>query len=161
MKIKTLILTIVALFAGLTLNAVSEKNVPAPVKAIIAKEYPKATSIDWDFEDDDGYYEAEFKIGELDYEVHVSPTGELLKRKEQIMVKDIPAAISSYIKDHHPEHTVRKAKKITRHMTVKKDGKDVKEKVITYKVDVRKGMLPLGDKELVFTEKGELIEVDD
>lgn len=161
MKIKTLSLILLSTFIGLTLHAVKEKEVPQPVRDLVSKEYPKAVKVDWDYDKDDGYYEAEFEIDKLEYELHISPGGELLRKQEQILIKDVPEVIATYVQTHHPDHVIRKAKKITRYTYSIQEDRQVQDQTVNYEVDIRKGMLPLGDKEMIFNDKGDLIEIDD
>lgn len=161
MKIKTLFLILLSSLIGMALHAVKEEEVPQPARDLVIRQYPKAVKVDWDFEKEDGYYEAEFEIDKLKYELYISPGGELLRSKEQILIKDVPDPIATYVQTHHPDHVIRKAVKITRYTYSIREDKPVRDETVNYEVDIRKGMLPLGDKEMLFNDKGDLIEIDD
>lgn len=81
MKMKNFLL--MSSFAALLLTAcessseLKEADVPQPVKSAFMAKYPTAQVIKWETEKEDGkmIYEAKFKIGGKEKEVHITPDG--------------------------------------------------------------------------------------
>lgn len=94
-------------FAG----SIKESEVPAKVKAYVTTHYPQATAIKWDFEKDEGVYEAEFKINDLEYKLEITPEGSLYASKEDILVSALPAAVTKYIETTYPGYKIVGANK--------------------------------------------------
>ena len=94
-------------FAG----SIKEEAVPAKVKNYVINHYPKARSIDWDFEDDDNLYEAKFKIDQLKYKLQITPDGRLHTSKEDVLISTLPKAIPQYIREHYAGYKILGANK--------------------------------------------------
>lgn len=94
-------------FAG----SIKEAAVPAKVKNYVINHYPKARSIDWDFEDDDNLYEAKFKIDQLKYKLQITPDGRLYTSKEDVLISTLPKAIPQYIREHYAGYKILGANK--------------------------------------------------
>ena len=110
------------------------KNVPATVRAALAKRNPEASKVSW--EKEKGNYEANWggNSGE-DHSVQFSPAGDFVEQVDAMAVKDLPAAIGDYVKTHYKT-------------TIKEAGKRVDAKgAHTYEVEVK-------GKDLLFTTEG-------
>ena len=94
-------------FAG----SIKETAVPAKVKNYVMSHYPKAQSIDWDFEDDDNLYEAKFKIDKLKYKLQITPDGRLHASKEDVLISTLPKPIPQYIREHYAGYKILGANK--------------------------------------------------
>ena len=77
----------------------------------IMSHYPKAQSIDWDFEDDDNLYEAKFKIDKLKYKLQITPDGRLHASKEDVLISTLPKLIPQYIREHYAGYKILGANK--------------------------------------------------
>ena len=98
---------------------VKESQVPIPVRNYIKANHPKASNVKWDFDRGDASYEAEFEIEGLEYELVLSPSGELLYGEMDILLVDVPAMIQDYITTNYPDYEVAKAQKIQKGDSVK------------------------------------------
>lgn len=72
---RTLTATLAAAFTLPALADIPASRVPAPVKEQVQKQYPNAGAIEWDFDNDEDVYEAEFHLNGLEYEVKLYPDG--------------------------------------------------------------------------------------
>lgn len=77
-------------FAG---DKIPASAVPSKISTYVKTNYPKASAISWEFEEDENLYEAEFKITGLEYKLKITPEGVLLYSKEDIRISDIPPAV--------------------------------------------------------------------
>lgn len=94
-------------FAG----SIKESEVPAKVKAYVTTHYPQATAIEWDYEKDEGVYEAEFRINRLEYKLEITPEGVLYASKEDLLVSALPASVTKYIETTYPGYKILGANK--------------------------------------------------
>ena len=87
-------------------------TVPAAVKSSLIKKYPSATKVTW--EKENGNYEANWggRSGE-DNSVQLTPKGEFIEIVNAIPVSQLPASISTYIKEHYKGSKISEAGKIT------------------------------------------------
>ena len=92
-------------------GSIKETAVPAKVKNYVMSHYPKAQSIDWDFEDDDNLYEAKFKIDKLKYKLQITPDGRLHASKEDVLISTLPKLIPQYIREHYAGYKILGANK--------------------------------------------------
>lgn len=133
-----------SVFAG----NIKESAVPAKMKAYLTAHYPDATGTEWDFDDDDNVYEAEFKIKGLEYKLEITPEGVLHASKEDLAVSALPESINAYIRQNYPDYRILGANKKM------KGGK------VTYDVGI-KGKNSYGQTRhhnIYFNEKGEVIK---
>lgn len=110
---KKITLSLFAAMAALTTYAkdILPEQVPATVRSYVTKHYPKANYVEWDDKSKKGYYEAEFKIDGREVELDISTNGTLLKSKEDILIKDIPANIVQYINQNYKDAQILGANK--------------------------------------------------
>lgn len=120
--IKNIYLLLLILFSvSVQAGNIKESSVPAPVKNYVKTNYQDANHIKWDYEDDDNFYEAEFKINGLEYELEISPEGKLLYCKQEIPIESIPASIKNNLNKNYPGYNILGAKKITKGNSIKYD----------------------------------------
>jgi hypothetical protein len=88
-----------------------QANVPSVVKQAFAKQYPGITA-EWTKED--GNYEANFKHMNHEMSALFDANGAMTESEMEIAVKELPAAVTSYIKQHHKGAGIKEAAKITK-----------------------------------------------
>jgi hypothetical protein len=101
--------------AGLTLTACAQKldaaKVPAAVKQTFIKQYPGATA---KWEKEDGKYEANFTQKGNTMSALFEPGGTMTESEMEIKTSALPAAATTFIKDHYKGVNVKGAAKITK-----------------------------------------------
>ena len=90
-------------FAG---DKVSISDLPAKISAYMKENYPKITTVEWDFEKDENLYEAEFDIRGMEYKLRFSPEGVLQYAKEDIHVSDIPETVKQAALKKHSGYQI-------------------------------------------------------
>lgn len=131
---------------GFTLPIVSAKptltlvtiDVPAAVKATVAKLYPGAKGVKW--EKEDGNYEAGFTHNGKELSLVIDATGNLIETETTIAISALPTSVRAYVAKHHAGKKIKEAAEIV-------DAKGKK----TYEAEV-------GGKDLIFDEKGQFIK---
>ncbi len=119
--------------------------VPAPVISSVKQAYPDARHIEWDYDEDTGAYEAEFKINRYEHDLKVAADGKILFVKMEIPVHSLPAVIRDSVQKSYPGYSIREAEKITQGDAVR------------YKVEIAN---LTGDMDLVIDSTGAIIHVD-
>ena len=106
---------------------ISQNQVPSVVRNSFQQQFPKAFDVEWELKGTD--YKVEFETGLLgvDHDAWFDQTGKLLRHKEEISKSDLPAAVSSRIRNDFSSYRVSDVKKIT-------EGKKV---VYTFELDSR------------------------
>ncbi len=125
-----------------------EEQVPEPVKKYVTKHYPKADDVEWEFDDDDNLYEAEFKINHLKVKLKLTPAGALHTSKEDMEAGNLSNTIVVYIQKNHPGYQILGANKY------------VQNNVTVYDVGI-KGKNSFGQtrhENLYFNEQGQSIK---
>ncbi len=112
-------------------------NVPAAVKQAFAKQYPGLTA-KWDKED--GKYEANFKHMNHEMSAIFEANGTMTESEMEISVNELPAAVRSYVKEHHKDAPIKEVAKIT-----KANGE------VNYETEVK-------GKDLIFDAAGKFIK---
>lgn len=123
-------------------------QVPAPVRAYVEKNHPSAADVKWDYDEDDGVYEAEFRVDGLECKLEISPAGILVRSKQDVRAEEIPSAIRQYLDEEYAGYKILGANK-------QSDGKQVR-----YDVGV-KGKNVLGYTRhcnILFDARGKVIE---
>jgi len=140
---KILLLLLIAIVFGDNLKAqgLKVKSVPEVVKAALATKYPDAANVTW--EKEKGNYEANWggKSGE-DTSVQFTPGGAFVEEVDAIVVNQLPASITHYVKLHYKGAKIKEAGKVTDATGRKMFEAEVK------------------GKDLLFDESGKFIKVD-
>ena len=87
--------TLAAAFTLPALADIPASRVPAPVKEQVQKQYPNAGAIEWDFDNDEDVYEAEFHLNGLEYDVKLYPDGTVCLIKADMRLQDLPAPVTA------------------------------------------------------------------
>ncbi|RTL58393.1 MAG: hypothetical protein EKK37_08635 [Sphingobacteriales bacterium] len=136
---KTLVFCIAITAISLSLQAqkVNDAKVPASIKLSFAKQYPGSTA---KWEKENGKYEANFKVNGNNTSATYDVNGMLIESETDIKISDLPAVITSYIKEHYKGSVIKEAAKIT-----KADG------TVNYEAEVN-------HKDLIFDVNGKFIK---
>ena len=105
----------------------SASKVPQAVKTSFEKQYP---DISPKWEKEDGKYEATFKQSGKTMSAMFTPAGIFTESETAIKTTELPASISTYVKEHYTGKTIKGAAKITKqngivNYEVVINGKDV------------------------------------
>ncbi|MBA3647081.1 MAG: PepSY-like domain-containing protein [Chitinophagales bacterium] len=124
-------LLIVAGFAGCAdAQKIKESQVPATVVSNLHKMYPNLKDYVWFNED--GNYEAEYKINKMEAAVTYDANGTLMETEREIAVKELPAAVASYISANYSGTEIKEASEITDANGMKSYEAEVKGKDIVF-----------------------------
>ena len=98
-------------------QSIPQSQVPSLVLNNFKQSFPRAYDVEWEIKNNE--YRVEFETkGSKDHEVWYDNSGRLLKHKEDIAKRKIPAAILSVIKNDFSTYRVDDVKKITTGTTV-------------------------------------------
>lgn len=86
--------------------------IPAKVRTYVEKHYPKAGSVDWDFDEEENVYEAEFKRNGLEYELKLTSEGVLKYSKEDVRISNLPAPVLHYVQKEYKGYKILGANKL-------------------------------------------------
>jgi hypothetical protein len=111
---------------------IKESAVPAAIVATLDKSYPGAEERKWSMED--GNYEAEFEMNEVETSVTFDATGNLLETEKEIAVKELPAAIAEYVSKNYNGATIKEAAEITDANGIKTYEAEIKGKDLLFDV---------------------------
>lgn len=137
--------TLAAAFTLPALADIPASRVPAPVKEQVQKQYPNAGAIEWDFDNDEDVYEAEFHLNGLEYEVKLYPDGTVSLVKADISLQHLPAPVTAAIARDFPGYALRRARQITA------------RGVLKYRVDCRSESPAVRKVELYYSPDGKLL----
>lgn len=115
---KNLILLAVIVFwsANIMAQDISSSEVSTIVKDAFKKEFPNSRDIEWERKGE--YYNVEFEIGKNDHELWITPSGKILKHKEEISSAKLPANIKNKIKADYKGYRIDDVDKLTLENTV-------------------------------------------
>ena len=108
------LIMMLTLVASIAFSACGQKldasKVPAAVKASFVKKYPGLTT---KWEKEDGKYEASFTQNGNTMSAMFEPNGTFTESETEIKVTELPAGISTYVKEQYKGKTIKGAAKIT------------------------------------------------
>ena len=87
--------------------------VPAPVRETFAAAFPQATSLEWDWDEDDRAYEVDARDGKREIEAVYTEAGRLIRSKVDVEAAAIPEAIKARALERHPGAEILGANKKT------------------------------------------------
>jgi len=116
-------------------------EVPTVVKTAFQKDYPAVKDVKWDAED--GNFEAEFKLNDIENSANYDKAGIRLEVETAIKTDQLPKTALDYITKNYSTYKITKAAKITN-----------SKNVVTFEAEVK-----LGKKEtdLVFDVAGRFV----
>jgi hypothetical protein len=136
---KLVLMMVAAMITSLTFaQKMQEKDVPAPVKAALQKQYPNASEVKWDKEGEK--FEASFDLNKIDNSVLFDSKGNILETEEEIELTQLPKEVLEYVINNYKGQNVKEAAKIT-------DANGI----VTYEAEI-KGM------DLLFASNGKFIK---
>jgi len=122
---------------------ISMSDVPSVVLNNFQAEYPKAKDIEWELSN--SQYEVEFELGwNRDFKIWYDKAGHVMKRKEEVSRKELPAVVLSSLHSEFKSYRVDGAEKITT------------EKGIQYEVEM--SALLKRDWKVFIHENGEILK---
>ncbi|MEC5146360.1 hypothetical protein UNH65_22585 [Chitinophaga sp. 180180018-2] len=103
-------------------------NVPAAVKAALAKQFPTAANVKWELEK--GNYEAGFKENNQHVSAVFDASGKWLETESAIPKTELPKQAAEYISSHYKNGKIKETAKIQKaggevNYEVEVNGKDV------------------------------------
>jgi hypothetical protein len=113
---------------------------PEAVKTAFANAYNDVKEVQWSKEEN--AWEAEFEMNEVEMSANYDTIGNLLETESEINIKDLPAAINTYVKKNLAGAEIKEAAKIT----------DSKGKV-TFEAEIN-------GEDYIFDQKGTFIKKD-
>ena len=105
------ILFIICILFGFGCNSVAKAQAPDAVKKTFQAKYPGENDPDW-HKDDNGYYEANFKIDGIKYRADFNEDGTWVETETSIDKKDLPEAIRKVIKDTYGSEDISEIEKV-------------------------------------------------
>lgn len=87
--------------------------VPAPVREAFAAAFPQATSLEWDWDEDDRAYEVDARDGKREIEAVYTEAGRLIRSKVDVEAAAIPESIKARALERHPGAEILGANKKT------------------------------------------------
>ena len=112
-------ITIATILIAATQILFAQKNIPAVVKAALAKAYPEATGLKWDKEGK-GAFEANFKQKTVPMSLVINAIGEIMETETEIPVYEIPENIITSIHKLYPTAVITGGDVIVSNIGVKK-----------------------------------------
>ncbi len=94
---------------------ISQSKVPSVIVNKFQQGFSKARDVEWEMKGDN--YEVEFEVGrhpDRDHEILYSPTGDVLRHKQEISKKDLPAQISKKLKAEYKGYRIKDVEKIVK-----------------------------------------------
>lgn|SRR5690554_188799 len=141
MKAITFLTAILIGTTSLFAQDVPENQVPSVILNTFKKEFPKASDIEWEREDE--LYNVDFEIGYFtDYEAWFDASGKLIKYSEEISEKDLPQAVKDAVKKQFDGYRIDDVEKF------------IENNIETYRVEIEKGN---DERYVTFSKNGKLI----
>ncbi len=95
-----LLLALCLLFSSLTYaQDIPVSSVPAVVMTSFTKTFPNAVKVEWEMKGE--LYNAEFDVDRRDHEVWLNNKGAIVKHKQEIKSRELPAAVSASLKKNY------------------------------------------------------------
>lgn len=143
---KKQVLTLLMLCFGGSLMAqdIPSSEVPNAVKNAFTKEFSNPRDVEWEKKGE--YYNVEFEIGRNDHELWITPSGQIVRHKEELSSSELPAAIKNKISANHKGYRIDDVDKLT-----------MGNKAL-YKVEIKNGQKEM---DLIFDKDGKSYEKSD
>ena len=108
-----MLLTVAAAFPAAHAGDLTASAVPAPVREAFAAAFPQATSLEWDWDEDDRAYEVDARDGRREIEAAYTEAGRLIRSKVDVDAEAIPENVKSRALERHPGAEILGANKKT------------------------------------------------
>ena len=108
-----MLLTVAAAFPAAHAGDLPASAVPAPVREAFAAAFPQATSLEWDWDEDDRAYEVDARDGRREIEAAYTEAGRLIRAKVDVDAEAIPENVKSRALERHPGAEILGANKKT------------------------------------------------
>lgn len=106
------ILLVLSVFVTVAVSAQKSADAPAAAKAAFAKAYPTVTKVSW--EKEDGNFEASFDLKGNKTSVIYNAKGVMQESEMEIKASELPAAVTTYMKEHYKGVALKGGAKITK-----------------------------------------------
>ena len=106
-KLRNMKILLVMLATITTLSCFAQKDIPAAVQESFKKNFPDVTVKKW--EKEDGNFEANFSKDGKTMSATFDAEGAWMETETGIAIKDLPASVSYYVKEHYSGATIREA----------------------------------------------------
>ena len=103
MKKLSFIFLLTLLAAGAEAQDLESKDVPSIVKVKLFSMYPKLDQEDIDWSLENGCYQAELDVNDMDVSVTFSPKGAVLEKKVELNPTDLPKPAGDYLSKTFPQ----------------------------------------------------------
>ena len=107
-----MLLTVAATFPAYA-GDLPASAVPASVREAFSAAFPQATSLEWDWDEDDRAYEVDARDGKREIEAVYTEAGRLIRSKVDVEAAAIPEAIKARALERHPGAEILGANKKT------------------------------------------------
>ncbi|WP_179345014.1 PepSY-like domain-containing protein [Winogradskyella ursingii] len=104
-------ISIIIIFVLFGCNTAVKGQAPDAVKKTFQAKYPGENDPDW-HKDDNGFYEANFKIDGIKYRADFNADGTWVETETSIDKKDLPKAIRQAIKDNYGSEDITEIEKV-------------------------------------------------
>ena len=115
-------------FLGIVLvssaQSTAQNNIPSAVVSSFQQKFSNTTQVEWEVESN--VYKVEFKSNGHEQEAWIDQSGRVISHKEELLISELPAAVTAGIERDFPGYRREDAEKL------ETDGKT------TYKLDVKK-----------------------
>lgn len=138
---KNCILFIIILVSSVSLvfsQHIGEKKVPSAVKDAFYAKFPNTENVKWGLED--GEYEAEFKLNDVNTSASYSEDGTWLETESEIDVTTLPQAVTDAVNRDYSGAIIYGASRIEKN-----------NKTILYEADIK---IKMKKKEVIYDEMG-------
>src|SRR5882762_5378352 len=107
MRILLSLVAIVFIVGCVNAQKMKEADIPAAVVSALHKMYPDVKEYKW--YNEDGNYEAEYEMNEMEAAVSFDKNGNLVETEKEIAVKDLPASCADYVSKNYGGATIKEA----------------------------------------------------
>jgi len=81
-------------------------DAPAKIKSSFEQKYPDTKVIEWEFDNEDKMWEAEFKMGKPELTAVFSENGDWVETEQEIKKKDLPQPVRATLQSEFAEYDI-------------------------------------------------------
>ena len=97
-------LLILLMSSAIWISCSQETDVPASVISTFNNQYPDATEVEWE-QDNDGF-EVEFEVNEIEREITYDRMGNIVESSIEVSENELPANTIAYLNQNYPGYRV-------------------------------------------------------